>query len=391
MESLGAYRIERLLGEGGMGKVYEAEERLSGRRVALKVLRPELARSEPARRLFENEMSILARLDHKNVVRCLACAEIEGELVMALELLEGRTLRQLLLTDDALDWQRALGIVQQIASALAAAHEHDPPIVHRDLKPENVMILADGTVKVTDFGIAKVLAALGNATTHSVGTLQYMSPEQIDAAPIDARSDLYSLGLVLYELLTGRPPFESSSPRELLNMQCTKTPPPLPESVRRAIPRGIERLLFELLQKSPDERPGSAADVLHAIEPFVPFEAVADSPRTPSSRRSEKKAKPSTLPSDERASRTEPSAPARGSPENVRTEPSPPPAFGKDPPRDDTLLLLERAALPRELPRRRALLVIFALSALSGIATYAVRAAGSNATKPDIALTRATP
>src|SRR5262245_2178406 len=272
MESLGAYRIERLLGEGGMGKVYEAEERLSGRRVALKVLRPELARSEPARRLFENEMSILARLDHPNVVRCLACAEIDGELVMALELLEGRTLRQLLATDDALDWQRALGIVQQIASALVAAHEHEPPIVHRDLKPENVMILADGTVKVTDFGIAKVLAALGNATTHSVGTLQYMSPEQIDASPIDARSDLYALGLVLYELLTDRPPFESSSPRELLNMQCTKTPPALPESVRRALPRGVERLLFELLEKAPDDRPQSAADVLHAIEPFAPSE-----------------------------------------------------------------------------------------------------------------------
>jgi serine/threonine-protein kinase len=336
-------------------------------------------------------MSILARLDHKNVVRCLACAEIEGELVMALELLEGRTLRQLLSTDDALDWQRALGIVQQIASALAAAHGHDPPIVHRDLKPENVMILADGTVKVTDFGIAKVLAALGNATTHSVGTLQYMSPEQIDAAPIDARSDLYSLGLVLYELLTGRPPFESGSPRELLNMQCTKTPPPLPESVRRAIPRGIERLLFELLQKSPDERPGSAADVLHAIEPFVPFEAAADGQRTPSSRRSEERTKPSTPRPDDAESRAEPGPKAAGSAEHVRTEPSPPPAFAKDPPRDDTLLLLERAALPRELPWRRALLVIFALSALSGIATYAVRAAGANGTNPDIALTRATP
>jgi serine/threonine-protein kinase len=386
MESLGAYRIERLLGEGGMGKVYEAEERLSGRRVALKVLRPELSRSEPARRLFENEMSILARLDHMNVVRCLACAEVEGELVMALELLEGRTLRQVLLTDDTLDWQRALGIVQQIASALVAAHEHDPPVVHRDLKPENVIILDDGTVKVTDFGIAKVLAALGNATTHSVGTLQYMSPEQIDAAPIDGRSDLYALGLVFYELLTGRPPFESSSPRELLNMHCTKTPPPLPESVRRAIPRGIERLLFELLKKSADERPGSAADVLHAIEPFVPCETVAESARTPSSRRSEPKAKASTPKPSEPGSR-----PERGAEAHVRTEPSPAPMAEKAAPRDDTLLLLQRAALPRELPWRRALLVVVALSALSGIATYALRAAGSPEASTDVAVGRAAP
>ena len=385
MESLGAYRIERLLGEGGMGKVYEAEERLSGRRVALKVLRPELARSEPARRLFENEMSVLARLDHPNVVRCLACTEIEGDLVMALELLEGRTLRQLLATDGPLDWQRALGIVQQIAGALVAAHEHEPPIVHRDLKPENVMILDDGRIKVTDFGIAKVLAALGNATTHSVGTLQYMSPEQIDAAPIDARSDLYALGLVLYELLTGRPPFESSSPRELLNMQCTKAAPALPESVRRALPRGIERLLFELLEKSPSARPGSAADVLHAVEPFVPSEAEATSVRTPSSRRSAKK---------QAASPSSPSGPgARAEPaklDDVRTEPSPAPK-NSEVPREDTLLLLERASLPRELSVRRALLVIAALSALSGIATYAVRAAGSPDAKGDVAVSRTDP
>jgi eukaryotic-like serine/threonine-protein kinase len=387
MESLGAYRIERLLGEGGMGKVYEAEERLSGRRVALKVLRPELARSEPARRLFENEMSILARLDHPNVVRCLACAEIDGELVMALELLEGRTLRQLLATDDALDWQRALSIVQQVASALRAAHEHEPPIVHRDLKPENVMILADGTIKVTDFGIAKVLAALGSATTHSVGTLQYMSPEQIDASPIDARSDLYALGLVLYELLTGRPPFESSSPRELLNMQCTKTPPPLPESVRRALPRGIERLLFELLEKSPDERPGSAADVLHTIEPFVPAdaEAPARSAKTPSSRRSAR-TPPAAAPA------SEPSKSSRAAPADAfRTDPSPPPTAETGAPRDDTLLLLASASMPRELPVRRALIVIAALSALSGIATYALRAAGAPPAKADVAFSGTRP
>src|SRR5262245_25386185 len=239
MESLGAYRIERLLGEGGMGKVYEAEERLSGRRVALKVLRPELARSEPGRRLFENEMAILAGLDHPNVVRCLCCTEVEGELVMALELLEGRTLREVLSRGGALDWVRAVGLVQQMARALSAAHDHEPVIVHRDLKPENVMVAEDGSIKVMDFGVAKMLAALGNASTHSVGTLAYMSPEQIDAGPVDARSDLYALGLVFYELLAGRPPFQSSSPRELLNLQCTAAPPPLPESVRRGLPRGV--------------------------------------------------------------------------------------------------------------------------------------------------------
>lgn len=274
MDQLGQYRIVSLLGEGGMGKVYEATERLSGRRVALKVLRPELARSEPVRRLFENEMTILAGLDHPNVVRCLACAEVDGELMMALELLPGRSLREEL-RDGAFDWLRAVEVVSAIARGLGAAHEHEPPIVHRDLKPENVMVLADGGVKVTDFGVAKLLAALGTESTHSVGTLAYMSPEQIDAGPVDARSDLYALGVVFYELLAGKPPFVSSSPRELLNLACTTPPPAFSDQVRRGLPRGVERLVFELLEKVPDRRPGSAADVLAALEPFVPSDGEA--------------------------------------------------------------------------------------------------------------------
>jgi serine/threonine protein kinase len=369
METIGEYRVGRLLGEGGMGKVFEAEERLSGRKVALKVLRPELARSEPARRLFENEMTVLSRLDHPNIVRCLACAEVSGDLVMALELLEGRTLRNLMLDEGALPWERAVGIVAQMASALSAAHEHAPPIVHRDLKPENVMVLAAGTIKVTDFGIAKVLAALGSKTTHSVGTLQYMSPEQIDAGPIDGRSDLYALGLVFYELVAGKPPFESSSPRELLNLQCTAAPPPLPEPVRRALPRGLERLLFELLAKSREDRPASAADVLHELEPFMP----STGREAPSSRPSSSKR--STPPAREASSEA-----AQPRDETFDTERTPVRSSVRSdgrtsrPPIEDTVALLERAARPREVPLRTAVLVIGALSFLSGLVTYSVTA-----------------
>src|SRR5689334_20876213 len=254
MDRIGEYLVRRLVGEGGMGKVYEAEERLSKRRVALKVLRPELARSEEGRRLFLNEMTILAHLDHPNIVRALSCSEIDGELVMALEFLSGRTLREMLATRGRLPWQEAVGIAAQITSALGAAHRQQPPIVHRDLKPENVIVLPDGHVKVMDFGIAKVLQELSKTTTHSVGTLQYMSPEQIDAASIDARSDLYTLGLCLYEMISGRAPFESASPRELLNMQCTLAPPPWPDDVKSVVPRGIERLVMQLLEKRPDAR-----------------------------------------------------------------------------------------------------------------------------------------
>jgi eukaryotic-like serine/threonine-protein kinase len=355
MEELGEYRIVRLLGEGGMGKVYEATERLSGRHVALKVLRPEFARSEPVRRLFENEMSILSGLDHPNVVRCLSCAEVGGELMMALELLPGRTLREVLRDEGPLEWTRAAGIAEQVARALTAAHEHEPPIVHRDLKPENVMVLDDGSVKVTDFGVAKLVAALGNESTHSAGTLAYMSPEQIDAGPVDARSDLYALGVVLYELLAGRPPFHSTSPRELLNLACTKPPPPLPEEVRAVVPRGVVKLVLELLEKSPDERPASAADVLAALEPFAPGSADR-APRLP-------RRKSTALPSVDL-------------PEARRAEPTL---------RDDTIAMLERAREPRDLPLRTALLVIAALSALSGVFTYALTARGEGASKNPVA------
>ena len=175
MERMGEYLVRRLVGEGGMGKVYEAEERLSHRRVALKVLRPELAESEQGRRLFLNEMAIMAQLDHPNVVRCLACIEVDDRLVMVLEYLEGRTLRSRLSQRRPLPWDEAVDIAVQVAAALAAAHRAEPAIVHRDLKPENVMLLADGSVKVMDFGIAKVVQALSKTTTHSVGTLQYLS------------------------------------------------------------------------------------------------------------------------------------------------------------------------------------------------------------------------
>src|SRR6516225_8966964 len=144
MEKIGEYLVKRLVGEGGMGKVYEAEERLSKRRVALKVLHPELARSEQGRRLFLNEMQILAHLEHPNVVRSLASTEVGGELVMVLEYLDGRTLRALLNAEGRVPWGEAIRVVAAIAGALAAAHGQKHPSIHRDLKPENIMVLEGG-------------------------------------------------------------------------------------------------------------------------------------------------------------------------------------------------------------------------------------------------------
>lgn len=358
MDRIGEYLISRLIGEGGMGKVYEAEERLSKRRVALKVLRPELARDEDGRRLFLNEMTILAHLDHPNVVRCLACQELDGELVMALEFLEGPTLRQVLAERGRLPWTEAASLVVQIAAGLGAAHRQDPPIVHCDLKPENVIVLADGRVKVMDFGIAKVLEAMRKGTTHSVGTLQYMSPEQIDAGEVGPRADLYALGLVLYELLAGHPPFSSASPRELLNLHCTEPVPPLPDDVRRGLPKGVERMVFAMLEKRAEDRPASAEAVIEALEPFSAAELDLGI-RTHS-----------TQPAPRRADSVPPVTPA-GDTEVPAASPAP--AKAHPPFAADTIGLIERASGPRQIPAALALVIIVVLSALAGVATYLVR------------------
>jgi eukaryotic-like serine/threonine-protein kinase len=372
MERIGEYFIKRLVGEGGMGKVYEAEERLSKRKVALKVLRPELTRTEDGRRLFLNEMQILAHLEHPNIVRSLASMEEAGQLVLVLEFLDGRTLRDELTARGRLPWPEAVEVAVQIARALEVAHSQAPPIVHRDLKPENVMLVGEGTseLKVMDFGIAKVLEAVHATNTQSIGTLQYMSPEQIDAKSIDARSDLYSLGLMLYEMISGGPPFRSASPRELLNMQCTQEPPELDAEVRATLPRGVEELLFSLLEKSPDARPKTATDVATVLAPFRPAEG--RSPRTQRMGRAASAAAPRASQDAPVREPPRPSSPGLGT---AAERPAPPPKL-------DTIALVEKATAPKEIPTALALLVIVALSLVAGLATYVVRARTGTTVEP---------
>jgi serine/threonine-protein kinase len=402
-EQIGEYLVRRMVGEGGMGKVYEAEERLSKRRVALKVMRDELSQSEDARRLFLNEMQILAHLEHPNIVRSLASVEAEGKLVTVLEYLDGVTLRQLLGERRRLSWEQASHVVLQVAKALVAAHGQSPPVIHRDLKPENIMVLEGGDVKVMDFGIAKLLQELNQTNTQSVGTLQYMSPEQIDAQTIDERSDLYCLGLVFYELLSGHPPFQSASPRTLLNMQCTEAPPPLDDDVRIGLAKGIEKLLFQLLTKDPSARPDSAAAVVEHLEMFVPdrgFEDLLDPGSAPSIRR--RAARPSgggTDPLEGAADagrgddarsddeRTMPSAEVveerarskRGSERELPERDSRPTRRSKSKPeivpeRHDTIALVEAASSERELSGGVSVAVIVLLMLVAAVATYMWRA-----------------
>ncbi|WP_433937591.1 serine/threonine protein kinase [Sorangium cellulosum] len=409
MEQIGEYLVRRLVGEGGMGKVYEGEERLSRRRVALKVLRPELARSEQGRRLFLNEMQILAHLEHPNIVRSLASVEASGDLVMVLEYLDGQTLRAVLGAAGRLPWPDAVRIAASVASALAAAHGQVPPVIHRDLKPENIMVLNDGSVKVMDFGIAKVVEAMNQTNTQSVGTLQYMSPEQIDARSIDHRSDLYCLGLILYEALSGRPPFQSASPRELLNLQCTAEPPPLDDDVRRGLPRGVEQLLFQLLEKAPEDRPYLAQDIVDRLEPF---QTAASAPRPAGSgERAATASAPQRTGDQGRASAPQrtgdagrasapqrtgdqgrASAPQRtGDPGRASAPGAAREAEGTGAPRADTIALVEQIDRTRDVPARLAIAIIVALSALAGLGTYALRSANGAPEPPDSAAAPAPP
>lgn len=355
-ERYGEYEVTRLIGEGGMGKVYEASERLTRRKVALKILRPQLARDDDAKRLFLNEMQILAHLEHPRVIRSLAAFEAEDELVMVLEYLEGRTLREELLAKGAFPWQTAVEFAAQIADGLGAAHGQVPPIIHRDLKPENIMLTGvdaeQPAVKVMDFGIAKVAMAAKATNTQSVGTLQYMSPEQIDAVAIDARSDLYALGLVMYEMLCGKPPFSSASPRELLNMQCTAPPPPLPDAVRREVPAGVESLVMQLLEKSPDARPPNADAVVAQLAPM----------------RSARHTKPLGTSTAPVVSQDAPPNSGMRQHGAMGAPPPPPP-----PPRQDTAQLIDKATAPRTVPTSFAWLAIALAALVLGGATYAGR------------------
>jgi len=262
------YHIQKKLGEGGMGQVYLAEHVKMGRRCAIKIMSPGMMKDPDAISRFNREAANASRIGHPNVCAIYDFGETpEGLIYLAMEFIEGRSLNGILDEQGTLPLSRAASIITQCADALQVAH--DLGIVHRDLKPDNIMIITargKDTVKVVDFGIAKAVGAEGGAqkvtkTGFVVGTPEYMSPEQLAGDPVDGRSDLYSLALVFYRMLTGGSPFPADSQQETMIKRLTDDPVPL-ATARPDVgfPAQLQRVMDRALARTPDDRYASAAE-----------------------------------------------------------------------------------------------------------------------------------
>ena len=263
------FTVVTKIGQGGWGGVYRAYQHSTKREVALKVLRPDVAHDMEARRRFHREAEAVCKLKHPNTVTVFDFGETaEGLLFLAMEYIEGRTLDAVLEEDGPLSPKRAMHITRQVARSLAEAH--DKGIIHRDIKPHNIMVTAgdgdDDFVKVLDFGVAKLVGVDSGltATGTTFGTPEYMSPEQVQSRDIDHRSDLYALGIIMYEMLSGSPPFTGKSAVTVAMSHVRQRPPPLRPAI--PMPRAMAQLLKRMLLKDPLRRPQTATDIADELE-----------------------------------------------------------------------------------------------------------------------------
>jgi Tol biopolymer transport system component len=289
--SLGPYEILGRIGEGGMGEVWRARDRRIGRDVAIKVLPEDFAAGEQAVRRFEQEARAAGALNHPGLVTIFDVGTTDGSPYIVMELLEGQNLREAIgdLEPVALPVRKAVGYAIQIASALAVAHEKG--IIHRDLKPENLFVTSDGRVKILDFGLAKLVedspAADGTTGTArhlttagiAIGTPGYMSPEQVRARPLDHRTDIFSLGSVLYEILSGRPAFDCFSAVETMNAVLNAEPPPL-SSLVPEVPPEVDAIVRHCLEKNPRDRFQSTRDLAFQLQTVAGTQSTTNSVRT---------------------------------------------------------------------------------------------------------------
>lgn len=256
------YDILAEAGHGAMGNVYKARDRETGETVALKLLKPEIASDQAMMERFKNELLFARKITHKNVCRVHDFNRIGGIAFTSMEFVEGESLRAVLNRFGGFPVRKGVDLAIQICSGLQEAHAQG--IVHRDLKPENVMIDANGNVKIMDFGIARSMEALTKLTGAMIGTPAYMAPEQVAGKSVDYRTDIYSLGLILYEMFTGSQAFQADTAVAVALKQMRETPPS-PHEIEPSIPVGIERVILKCLEKEPAKRFQSVAELSAAL------------------------------------------------------------------------------------------------------------------------------
>ena len=260
----GRYEIRDIIGIGGMAVVYKAYDNIEDRIVAIKILKEEFSTNDEFLRRFKNESKAIAVLSHPNIVKVFDVSFGEIFQYIVMEYIDGITLKTFIENQGSLHWNEAINFTTQILRGLQ--HAHDKGIVHRDIKPQNIMVLPDGIIKVTDFGIARFARNEHKTITDKViGSVHYISPEQAKGEPTDEKTDMYSVGVMLYEMLTGKLPFEADSAVSVAIMQL-QTEAQLPTEINPSIPLGVEQITLRAMRKDASERYSSAAEMLRDLE-----------------------------------------------------------------------------------------------------------------------------
>ena len=262
----GRYEIQETIGVGGMAVVYKARDNVEDRIVAIKILKDEFTSNEEFIRRFKNESKAIAMLSHPNIVKVFDVSF--GDLIqyIVMEYIDGITLKEFIERQGSLRWKDAVHFTLQILKGLQ--HAHDKGIVHRDVKPQNIMVLPDGTIKVTDFGIARFARSEQRTITDkAIGSVHYISPEQARGERTDEKADIYSVGVILYEMITGQVPFQAESAVSVAIMQLQRDPS-LPTEINGSIPKGLEQITMHAMQKSSERRYQSAAEMLCDLDAF---------------------------------------------------------------------------------------------------------------------------